>query len=190
MDRQTDARPMCFNPAHMITIVRIALAPALVACELARLDPLVCTLFAVAALTDLTDGPLARSHSAPNHFGMMLDIIADFIVIETMFVLLCVSGSISPFPTVFAAISFAVFVFRGVEEPVRTNEIVFGKFAGTVCYAGLIVFLLVRAIVPAASPVLNITSIIVQILVSVYLAAATGETIMRAVRRSRTSVGR
>ena len=68
------------NVANVLTIVRILLVPVFVVCLVAggtgwRLAAL--AVFAVASLTDLVDGRLARSRGLVTDFGKIADPIAD-----------------------------------------------------------------------------------------------------------------
>jgi CDP-diacylglycerol---glycerol-3-phosphate 3-phosphatidyltransferase len=72
--------PGLVNVANVLTIVRILLVPVFVACLVTggtgwRLTAL--AVFAVASLTDLVDGRLARSRGLVTDFGKIADPIAD-----------------------------------------------------------------------------------------------------------------
>lgn len=72
--------PRLVNVANALTIARILLVPVFVACLVAggtgwRLTAL--AVFAVASVTDLVDGRLARSRGLVTDFGKIADPIAD-----------------------------------------------------------------------------------------------------------------
>lgn len=72
------------NAANLLTLVRIALVPVVVAL-LAGGDagslPLAAVVFGVAALTDAADGHLARSRNMITTFGRLMDPLADKLLV-------------------------------------------------------------------------------------------------------------
>ncbi|MFH1782355.1 MAG: CDP-alcohol phosphatidyltransferase family protein [Candidatus Omnitrophota bacterium] len=84
------------NLANKITILRILLTPFFLACiiyygdgkEYLRLVAF--TIFAIASLTDAIDGGIARSRDQITELGVILDPIADKLLIVTAFIALSV----------------------------------------------------------------------------------------------------
>lgn len=75
------------NLPNALTLIRIFLVPVLVAVMLTRFDELiVATIFLAASLTDLLDGYLARKRGQVTTLGVLLDPIADKLLISSAFI--------------------------------------------------------------------------------------------------------
>ena len=77
------------NAANVLTLVRVALIPVLVAVLLSALpnaDFLAAVVFIVASATDALDGWLARRHSLVTSFGKLMDPLADKLLITSALV--------------------------------------------------------------------------------------------------------
>lgn len=85
-----------FNPANVLTVVRIVLVPVflaiVVASSLTGRGPRIaaCVVFCVASATDFVDGWIARRWSLVTSFGKVADPIADKALTGTALVLLSV----------------------------------------------------------------------------------------------------
>jgi CDP-diacylglycerol--glycerol-3-phosphate 3-phosphatidyltransferase len=101
-----DAVPSAWNPANVLTVLRIALVPFFAWALLAdgghtTTGRLIATaLFVVAAATDRLDGWLARRSGQVTDLGKMLDPIADKVLIGTALVLLSWLGDLPWWVTV------------------------------------------------------------------------------------------
>lgn len=58
-------------------------------------------IFAVASFTDFLDGYIARKYKMITSFGKFIDPIADKLLVNTVFILLAVSGTVSIVPVLF-----------------------------------------------------------------------------------------
>jgi CDP-diacylglycerol--glycerol-3-phosphate 3-phosphatidyltransferase len=77
------------NPPNILTLVRVALIPVLVAVLLSALpdaDLLAALVFIVASATDALDGWLARRRSMVTSFGKLMDPLADKLLITAALV--------------------------------------------------------------------------------------------------------
>jgi CDP-diacylglycerol---glycerol-3-phosphate 3-phosphatidyltransferase len=77
------------NAANILTLVRVALIPVLVAVllsELTNSDLLAAIVFIVASATDAVDGWLARRRSMVTSFGKLMDPLADKLLITAALV--------------------------------------------------------------------------------------------------------
>jgi CDP-diacylglycerol--glycerol-3-phosphate 3-phosphatidyltransferase len=77
------------NAANILTLVRVALIPVLVAVllsELTNSDLLAALVFIVASATDALDGWLARRRSMVTSFGKLMDPLADKLLITAALV--------------------------------------------------------------------------------------------------------
>jgi cardiolipin synthase len=77
---------------NLLTLLRICLAPFLVAAILEGHYALSFTLFVVAGLTDALDGALARMLKQRSMFGQYLDPVADKLLLSTLFLVLMHQG--------------------------------------------------------------------------------------------------
>jgi cardiolipin synthase (CMP-forming) len=80
---------------NLLTLLRICLAPFLVAAILERRFEVGLTLFIVAGLTDALDGLLARWLQQKTTLGQYLDPVADKLLLSTLFVVLAHLGLIA-----------------------------------------------------------------------------------------------
>lgn len=67
------------NMANTITGIRILCAIALLFCR--PLSPLFYSLYIIAGITDMIDGPVARKTNTVSDFGSRLDTIGDFLLV-------------------------------------------------------------------------------------------------------------
>jgi cardiolipin synthase len=74
--------------ANQLTILRMALVPALVVCVLSGRFNWALVVFVVAGLTDLLDGFVARHGSQPTALGAFLDPVADKLLLSASFIVL------------------------------------------------------------------------------------------------------
>lgn len=100
------------NLANTLTWIRIAAIPIVVYCffsagELAR--PIAGIVFAVAAITDLLDGWVARRLGQTSAFGEFLDPVADKLMVAVVLVLLVQSD-----PRVAVALTAAIIIGREI----------------------------------------------------------------------------
>lgn len=107
-----ERRPVKANLANTLTWIRIAAIPIIVYCffspgELAR--PIAGVVFAVAAITDLLDGWVARRLQQTSKFGEFLDPVADKLMVAIALVLLVQSD-----PRVTVALTAAVIIGREI----------------------------------------------------------------------------
>lgn len=93
---RSSARPIAGNPlklnlATILTLIRIAAIPVVVILFYWKAPwarPLAAYVFALAAITDLLDGYIARSYGQMSRFGAFLDPVADKLMVAISLVLL------------------------------------------------------------------------------------------------------
>jgi cardiolipin synthase len=85
---------------NLLTLLRICMAPFLVACILEGHYELGFALFVAAGLTDALDGALARMLKQRSMLGQYLDPVADKLLLSTLFLVLMYKGLIPTTVTV------------------------------------------------------------------------------------------
>lgn len=103
-------RTMKMNLPNKLTVLRMLMVPVVWACwmcipadwmvldaatGLCGRDLVVLVLFALASLTDMLDGQIARKHNLITSFGKFLDPIADKMLVNTTLILLAAYGQCS-----------------------------------------------------------------------------------------------
>jgi cardiolipin synthase (CMP-forming) len=113
----SDARLNPFRAApNLLTLLRICLAPFLVAAILERRFALSFGLFLAAGLTDALDGALARALKQRTRLGQYLDPVADKLLLSTLFLVLTHMGLI----------------------PMRVTVLVFGRDVGILVVSAIL----------------------------------------------------
>jgi cardiolipin synthase (CMP-forming) len=116
----TDAPNQHLNPLrsapNLLTLMRICLAPFLVAAILENHFEIGFILFVVAGLTDALDGTLARVLQQRTVLGQYLDPVADKLLLSTLFLVLLYQGLI----------------------PVRVTVLVFGRDVGILLVSAIL----------------------------------------------------
>lgn len=77
-----------FTPANQLTMLRMLLVPVFVICMLYHLPGWALVTFALAGVTDLFDGLVARLSGQSTDLGAWLDPMADKLLLLSMFVML------------------------------------------------------------------------------------------------------
>src|SRR6185295_10047829 len=77
-----------FTVANQLTLLRMALVPALVVLSLSGRFDWACGVFALAGVTDLLDGLIARLGQQQTTLGAVLDPVADKLLLASSFVVL------------------------------------------------------------------------------------------------------
>ncbi|MGD0941052.1 MAG: CDP-alcohol phosphatidyltransferase family protein [Terracidiphilus sp.] len=101
---------------NLLTLLRICMAPFLVAAILEHRYAISLGLFVCAGLTDALDGLLARLLKQRTMLGQYLDPVADKLLLSTLFVVLMIQGLI----------------------PMRVTVLVFGRDVGILVVAALL----------------------------------------------------
>jgi CDP-diacylglycerol--glycerol-3-phosphate 3-phosphatidyltransferase len=117
----SDVAETLWSLPNLITLVRIALSPLLLALPWYHgrtWSAIIGFAFLAVSLTDILDGYLARRHGLESRIGKLLDPLADKVLVTTAFVMLVAVGRIPPMalPLIVAILGreFAVSSLRGV----------------------------------------------------------------------------
>jgi cardiolipin synthase len=138
---------------NLLTLLRICLAPFLVAAILEGHYALSFVLFAAAGLTDALDGALARMLKQRSMLGHYLDPVADKLLLSTLFVVLMYKGLIPTTVTVLVfgrdvGILLVAAILYAAAGRREFRPSLFGK-ANTVAQIGAVAAVLLREITPA-----------------------------------------
>ena len=80
------------NLPNKLTILRVAMIPLCLLFALLGLHTAAAGVFALAALTDLLDGHIARKHNMVTNFGKFADPVADKILVLSVMIVLLYQG--------------------------------------------------------------------------------------------------
>jgi cardiolipin synthase len=137
------------NIPNMLTGLRLAAAPALVALLYRGLDSAALSVFVFAGLTDAADGYLAKRFNSMTRFGRYLDPAADKLLMLASFLTLTVLGFTPVWLTALviardAAIVIGIALAHRWALPVRVTPSFLGKVstAVQVIYVGLMLVIL------------------------------------------------
>ena len=83
------------NLPNKLTMLRMVLVPVYLVLLAVGLDWPALIVFAVASITDLLDGKIARKHGLVTNFGKFMDPIADKMLTHTAFIMLCAMGRLN-----------------------------------------------------------------------------------------------
>ncbi len=127
--------------ANFLTLIRILLAPVVFYVILAGQDLMVLALLILATLTDVGDGWVARATGRVSRLGIVLDPVADKLVIGATLLAGGLAGRL-PLWLVWAYLGKeilqlaggAIFLARRPTAPIMANR--FGKAATTVTFCG------------------------------------------------------
>ena len=86
---------MELNLPNKLTLLRMALVPVYLVLLAYGFNWLALIVFAVASLTDMLDGKIARKHNLITNFGKFMDPIADKLLTHTAFIMLCAMGRLN-----------------------------------------------------------------------------------------------
>ena len=86
---------MELNLPNKLTLLRMALVPVYLVLLAYGFNFTALLVFAVASLTDLFDGKIARKYNLITNFGKFMDPIADKLLTHTAFIMLCTMGRLN-----------------------------------------------------------------------------------------------
>jgi phosphatidylglycerophosphate synthase len=140
-----------FTAANLLTLARLILLPFIIAGIVADKSWLAVIAMAVALLTDLLDGRIARRLNQASPFGKTLDSTVDFVLLYSLFIAFYAAGRLTLLQ--FGIIYFAMLttlLFQSVgmgtggEGLLRSRS---GKLTGALQYVYLL-FLVAREVLP------------------------------------------
>lgn len=144
-------RLSAINVPTALTLLRVAMLPGIVLCLLERHLALAFSLYAVAMLTDVADGWVARRFGQITALGTVMDPIVDIVFNLAMIAGLWAAGLLPAWVFATGALRYAVLLVGGAclylfVGPVRIQPTWFGRMTGVLMsgLVGLLVLLRLR----------------------------------------------
>lgn len=100
------------NLPNKLTLLRIILVPVFIVLYLTQIYIPACVVFAVACITDMLDGRIARKYNLVTNFGKIMDPLADKILVYSAFCLFVEKGVVPGW--MFIIILFREFAIAGM----------------------------------------------------------------------------
>lgn len=132
---------------NLITLVRILLTPLFIICLIQKRYEQALWVFLLAGLTDVADGLVARLWQQKSPLGMLLDPLADKLLMSSAYVTLSILRLIPPWLTVVVlsrdvVLVLGVIVFRLAEFPLVIQPSLAGKLATALQVAAVLLVLI------------------------------------------------
>ena len=136
------------NLPNKLTMLRMVLVPVYLVLLAVGLDWPALIVFAVASITDLLDGKIARKHGLVTNFGKFMDPIADKMLTHTAFILLCAMGRLNVVACIiFVAREFVVSGLRLVA--VEQGHVIAAGMSGKIKTVLQMILALVLTVLPS-----------------------------------------
>ena len=167
------------NLPNKLTIIRIFLVPVFILVyylEFPLNSLIAAMIFAVASLTDLFDGYLARKHNIVTNFGKLVDPIADKLLVGSAIILFTGSGIIHPaVAVVLIGREFVISGYRvlAASEGIVMASDIWGKLKTVVQIAGILFILIGRNLWAASHVLMVIGLILIYLSVALSIASCT-----------------
>ncbi len=124
---------------NALTLLRLLAIPVVLLLLFTERDVLAVTVFVLAAITDFLDGKIARRWGGTSYLGVVLDPVADRLMLSSVAMVLAIRG-ILPVPVVAILVGRDVFALVGsltFRGKIRVNKV--GKAATAVLMASVAV---------------------------------------------------
>lgn len=129
--------------ANLITFSRIAFIPFLIISELQEKYVLSLIIILLISISDIIDGMVAKQAERNCKGGDIFDIVADFMVVLSIFVLWYLKQMVSAYIIFLILFSFITFGYISfLKKKIVKNKI--GKYVGAVCFLGITVIIFSR----------------------------------------------
>jgi len=139
---------MELNLPNKLTLLRIVLVPVYLVLLGVGMNWLALIVFAVASLTDMLDGKIARKYNLVTNFGKFMDPIADKMLTHTAFIMLCAMGRLNVVACIiFVAREFVVSGLRLVA--VEQGHVIAAGMSGKVKTVLQMALVLVLTVLPS-----------------------------------------
>ena len=131
------------------------------------------------SMSDIVDGMVARQAESSCKGGDIFDIVADFMVVLSVFVLWYLKHMVSVYIIYLVLLSFITFGYSSfLKKKIIKNKI--GKYAGAVCFSGITVIIFTRLYFTEIY--MSLQNLVV-IIVSIYLTISVIENIRSIIKQ-------
>ena len=129
--------------ANLITFSRIVFIPFLIIGELQEKYVNSLIIILLISMSDIIDGMVAKQAEGNYKGGDVFDIVADFMVVLSVFVLWYLKQRVSVYIIFLILFSFITFGYISfLKKKIVKNKI--GKYVGAVCFSGITVIIFTR----------------------------------------------
>ena len=162
---------MELNLPNKLTLLRIVLVPVYLVLLGVGMNWLALIVFAVASLTDMLDGKIARKYNLVTNFGKFMDPIADKMLTHTAFIMLCAMGRLNVVACIiFVAREFVVSGLRLVA--VEQGHVIAAGMSGKVKTVLQMALVLVLTVLPSLQALGAFGAVLALVCDALMLAAA------------------
>ena len=142
------------NLPTKLTLLRMALVPVYLVLIAVGFDWPALIIFAIASLTDLFDGKIARKYNLITNFGKFMDPIADKLLTHTAFIMLCAMGRLNVIACIiFIAREFVVSGLRLVA--VEQGHVIAAGMSGKIKTVLQMILAMVLTVLPSLTVIGN-----------------------------------
>lgn len=166
------------NLPNKLTMLRMVLVPVYLVLLAFNLNWLAVIVFAIASITDLLDGKIARKHGLVTNFGKFMDPIADKMLTHTAFIMLCAMGRLNVVACIiFVAREFVVSGLRLVA--VEQGHVIAAGMSGKIKTVLQMILAILLTVLPSFHllPVLGMLSGLLTIAADLLVFAAAAMTL-------------
>jgi len=129
--------------ANLITFSRIVFIPFLIISELREKYVQSLIIILLISMSDIIDGMVAKQAESSCKGGDIFDLVADFMVVLSIFVLWYLKQMVSAYIIFLILLSFITFGYISfLKKKIVKNKI--GKYVGAICFLGITVIIFTR----------------------------------------------
>ena len=167
--------------ANLITFSRIVFIPFLIISELQEKYVQSLIIILLISMSDIIDGMVAKQAESSCKGGDIFDVIADFMVVLSIFVLWYLKQMVSAYIIFLILFSFIAFGYISfLKKKIIKNKI--GKYVGAVCFLGITVIIFTRLYF---KEVYIVSQNLVVVIISIYLIISIIENIRSIIKEVR-----
>ncbi len=167
--------------ANLITFSRIVFIPFLIISELQEKYVQSLIIILLISMSDIIDGMVAKQAESSCKGGDIFDVIADFMVVLSVFVLWYLKQMVSVYIIFLILLSFITFGYISfLKKKIVKNKI--GKYVGAICFLGITVIIFTRLYF---KEMYIVSQNLVVVIISIYLIISIIENIRSIIKEVR-----
>lgn len=183
MGQPAPTAPKLTTIGNLLTLARLVLLPIIIVGITAKLGYLTVAAMAVALVTDLLDGRMARKFNQQSMFGRTLDSTVDFVLIYSLFIAFYAAGRLETYQFIVIYVAMLTNLMLQIsnlgtgeaETVVRTK---FLKLTGALQYLYLL-FLVAREVLPQGNTIVEYVNLGLFIALAAAVAISSAECIVK-----------